>query len=627
MCGASVDGTLVDGLCSNCHATHGPTLVPSTIDLSDPALHSPVVGASPRGKEFGEYELIEEVARGGMGVIYKARHKKLNRVTAIKMILSGRFSSSAQLQRFHIEAEAAAKLDHPNIVPVYEIGDVDGQAFFAMKFIDGGSLADQIEKYRSQPREAMTLLATVVRAVHHAHQRGVLHRDLKPANILVDQSGEPLITDLGLAKTTGGSSKLTNTGAVLGTPSYMPPEQASGSPVITTAADVYSLGAIMYELLTGEPPHQGDNPIEIVMKVMEGPPEVPHKKFADVDRDLELICMKCLEHNPNDRYESAAELAKDLESWLAGESISLKAPSILARTGRWFRQNRRLAYVGFAVLMGIIVSVPFALELATGDQFTKVYKHFPDDQRPVLYRWSVPNSVGAVFAFLLVVVLWPSVGWLNALVVRPKTKWHAVKSGIATSMLLVAVFTVLLGWMIVARTVATGESKQSIRTLAEAVWVPRGKAQANTSESANTLYPGLDKVPKSDRARVVTDRIVSDQIATGPIAVVGFLFVVLIVSVPIIYGTVYGYVLLGRGNWFWVSYIRHAITWWTTSFAVVLCLALLSGNEVNGANGPVPRKAVVWLASISAVIAWLTIRQWRGRGAKENSTPTLPCET
>ncbi len=621
MCGAIVE-CLSEGMCVDCYAAHGNTVI------ADRELNTPEFETTSEvsiGETFGEYELLEEVARGGMGVIYKAKHRKLNRITAIKMILSGRFSSADQLQRFHIEAEAAAKLDHPNIVPVYEIGDVDGQAFFAMKYIDGGSLADGIQQFRDRPRDAVKLLATVARGVHHAHQRGVLHRDLKPANILVDQSGEPLITDLGLAKHTGDQGKLTNTGAVLGTPSYMPPEQASGSPMITTAADVYSLGAIMYELLTGEPPYRGSSAIGIVMQVLDGSPELPHRRFAAVDRDLELICMKCLEREPSARYETAADLAKDLEAWLAGESISLKPPTMLAQAGRWLRQNRRLAYIGFAVLTGIIISVPFAFELATGDQFTKVYDHFPDGERPLLFRYHAPGWVGAAFAFLLVGVLWPSVGWLNAMVVRPKSTWHAIKSGAATSTLLVVVFSVLLGWMIVARTITSG-AKQNVRTLANAVWTPRGQQESETLKAADNLYSGLDQVPRTDRARVVTDRIVSDQIATGPIAVVGFSFVVLIVSVPIIYGTVFGYVLLQRDNWFWVSYIRNSIAWWTTSFSLMLAIGLMTARGVKGPNGPVPTGNVVVLISLSSTITWLALRRWRGK--RKNSTETShPNET
>ena len=300
-------------LCEACLTGNAPTLAPastestarsSSLDQPTELPDSSTKSTSPSlSNQFGEYELLEEIARGGMGVVFKARHQKLNRITALKMVLGGRFSSEEELQRFHIEAESAARLDHPGIVPVYEIGEEDGQPFFAMKYIPGGSLADHMHRLCEQPKQAMQLLAQVARAVHHAHQRGVLHRDLKPANILIDEEGSPLITDLGLAKSTSGDSNLTNTGAVMGTPAYMPPEQASGG-TVTTAADIYSLGAILYQLLVGEPPHQGSTAMETVMKVVKGPPAPPSDIKKDVDRSLEAISMKCLEFAPEQRYST-----------------------------------------------------------------------------------------------------------------------------------------------------------------------------------------------------------------------------------------------------------------------------------------------------------------------------------
>lgn len=299
-------------------------------------------------KAFGEYELIEEIARGGMGIVYKAKHQKLNRITALKMILNGRFSSQEELQRFYIEAEAAARLDHPSIVPVYEIGECDGRAFFAMKFIDGGSLAENMSRVRQDPRAAVSLLAKVARAVHHAHQRGILHRDLKPANILLDEEDHPLLTDLGLAKNTTGGSDLTHTGAVIGTPSYMAPEQAAGQ-AVTTSADIYSLGAIMYELLAARPPFIGATTMEIIMQVIDSSPEPLRRVNPTIERDLELICMKCLSRDTEQRYSSAMDFANDLEAWLAGDMISVSPPSVSSIIGRWFRSNQKLAF-GIAFL-------------------------------------------------------------------------------------------------------------------------------------------------------------------------------------------------------------------------------------------------------------------------------------
>ncbi len=234
---------------------YAQTLDGSGVDVSrvnGPAVSEPF---GPKlNSDFGEYELLGEIARGGMGVVFKARHKRLNRIAAIKMIRSGKLSSSEDIQRFYVEANAAAQLDHPGIVPIYEIGEHEGQPFFAMKFIEGGSLAQHIEKLRTNKRKLVEFVAKIAEAVHHAHQRGILHRDIKPANIMLDEAENPLLTDLGLAKNTSNDSDLTQTGALVGTPSYMPPEQAESLSTLTTAADIYSTGAILYELLTGQPP-------------------------------------------------------------------------------------------------------------------------------------------------------------------------------------------------------------------------------------------------------------------------------------------------------------------------------------------------------------------------------------
>src|SRR5213082_2860734 len=290
--------------------------------------------------ELGDYELLEEVGRGGQGVVFRARQKSLNRTVALKVISLGQWASKAHLKRFRREAEAAASLDHPSIVPIYEVGERDGSCYFSMKFVEGGQL-DEVSRRRPMSiRHAAELIAKVARTVHYAHEHGILHRDIKPGNILLDDKGEPHLTDFGLARLVEAESTITRTLEVLGTPSYMAPEQAAGNNTqLTSATDVYGLGAVFYQLLTGQPPFAGGTTYETIKLLLDTEPRQPRLLNPKIDRDLSTICLKCLEKDPKRRYSSALALAEDLERWLKHEPIQARRTGILSRGKKWVRRN------------------------------------------------------------------------------------------------------------------------------------------------------------------------------------------------------------------------------------------------------------------------------------------------
>lgn len=310
---------------------------------------------------IGDYKLIDEIARGGMGVVYKARQVSLNRVVALKMILSGQMATTVERRRFLREAELAANLDHPNIVPIYEVGEHEDRPFFSMKLIDGPSLSRQIARYRDDPRSAARLVTTLARAVDYAHEKGFLHCDLKPSNVLLDDQGRPYLTDFGLARRAGVDSSLSISGTILGTPSYMAPEQATGSRAgLGPTTDVYGLGAILYELLAGRAPFRAPTIMETVVQVLERDPAPPREIRPEIPRELESICLKCLEKAPRDRYTNANALARDLDSYLKGEGIEAAGPG--ARLRRWNRREPELvSRLGGLGLMAIITQANFAV--------------------------------------------------------------------------------------------------------------------------------------------------------------------------------------------------------------------------------------------------------------------------
>ncbi len=314
------------------------------------------IARGSRLRYFGDYELLGELGRGGMGVVFHAWQISLNRAVAVKVLVLGRLSSKEAVRRFHLEAEAAAQLQHPNIVAIHEIGEHEGQHFFSMDYIEGPSLAALVEKGPLAPERAARYVRIIAEAVEYAHQRGVVHRDLKPSNILIDASDQPHVTDFGLAKRLNEAADLTLSGQLLGSPGYMPPEQASakrGKAGVTS--DVYSLGAVLYHLLTGRAPFVGDDVNETVGKVLHEPPEPPRELNPEIPRDLESICLKCLQKDPQLRYEAASALAEDLARWQMGLPVSTRPLSLPARLWCW--RGRRPAPTDTAAL--VISSVVF----------------------------------------------------------------------------------------------------------------------------------------------------------------------------------------------------------------------------------------------------------------------------
>ncbi|MGL4423984.1 MAG: serine/threonine-protein kinase, partial [Gemmataceae bacterium] len=308
-------------------------IIPETISLRGGYTEPRPKDSRMLPRDFGNYRLTAELGRGGMGVVYKAEQQSLHRTVALKMVREAHLASAAERARFQVEAEAAARLAHPNIVPVYEVGMLEGQAYFSMECVDGPTLAEYLLKAGlPPPREGAALVAQVARAVQHAHENGILHRDLKPSNILLQSTTDdgsslglgprpmPKVTDFGLAKRIDGPESLTRTGDIVGTPSYMAPEQATGRKELTPAADVYSLGSILYEVLTGRPPFRASTRYDTILMLLEQDPVAPRDLNPSIDRDLEYICLKCLQKPLGLRYTSAAALATDLERYVQGES-------------------------------------------------------------------------------------------------------------------------------------------------------------------------------------------------------------------------------------------------------------------------------------------------------------------
>src|SRR5438132_2324181 len=362
-CGAKIFSDAPEGLCTGCVLETALGIFPDAVAAGDDCGSAKDVEAKEATQsktaarvakllgELGDYELLEEVGRGGQGVVFRARQKSLNRMVALKVISLGKWASKVHLKRFRLEAEAAARLEHPGIVPIHEVGERDGSCYFSMKFVEGGQL-DEVARREPMPiRRAVELIAKVARTVHYAHEHLILHRDIKPGNILLDAKGEPHLTDFGLARLVESESSVTQTLDVLGTPSYMAPEQAVGNnAAVSNATDVYGLGAVLYQLLTGHPPFAGGTTYETIKLLEDTEPRPPRLLNPKVDRDISTICLKCLEKDPKRRYASALALGEDLEHWLKREPILARHTGVFARGKKWVQRNPTSALLAASLI-------------------------------------------------------------------------------------------------------------------------------------------------------------------------------------------------------------------------------------------------------------------------------------
>ncbi len=405
-CGAKIFSDAPEGLCTGCVLEAAIGVSPDAVAGVDDPGHAdkPASQKATRAAELlgelGDYELLEEIGRGGQGVVFRARQKSLNRTVALKVIRLGQWASKAHLKRFRLEAEAAARLEHPGIVPIHEVGERDGSCYFSMKFVEGGQL-DEVARREPMPiRHAVELIVKVACTVHYAHEHGILHRDIKPGNILLDAKGEPHLTDFGLARLVESESSVTHTLDVLGTPSYMAPEQAVGNnAAVSSVTDVYGLGAVLYQLLTGQPPFAGGTTYETIKLLEDTEPRPPRLLNPKIDRDLSTICLKCLEKDPKRRYPSALALAEDLERWLKHEPIQARRTGVFTRGRKWVRRNPSIAVMdlmllALAVPLGVIVwKTEFSREPLTTGIAVLPFENLSDEKEHTAFADGVQDDI------------------------------------------------------------------------------------------------------------------------------------------------------------------------------------------------------------------------------------------
>lgn len=589
-----------------------PTIPPTDRHAEDATIAPKQTEPSPGSPlpKLDGFQLLEELGRGGMGVVYKARNTKLDRTVALKMILAGQFASEEQVKRFQIEAETAAKLDHPGIVPIFDFGQSQGVHFFSMKLIDGKSLAEQLETYQSDPRKSAELMIKIARAVHHAHERGVLHRDLKPANILIDSVGQPAITDLGLAKQLDDDSGLTQTGLVMGSPGFMSPEQAAGKSDVTTSADVYALGAVLYWMITGRPPFQGQTNLDVILQTIDKQPESLQTYQPSADRDLNLICQKALNKSPAERYLSAAALADDLQAWLDGDALSVKSPSPVKLAQIWIRKNFRTLAISMSagLLCGFIVGLIILMILVDGQlRFTEYsYSQLGESTQPWLMRyftWVEAIPRGLLLA-LPTTITWLTVGigiWMIG-VIRPRSREVGMVAAITASMLAgIVAFVMSLGWApIIDHSI--GKGRNDIQLISDSFWMEDPAERALAKEAMTQRYPGVVNVAPKEKGNLIYRKILNDQALGIPKGMwVGIGTTLCLTVLPLFCSAMFAGLIWQNGDRGW-SFIGKSI-----ELGIYSALAfLVITKSVSGAIGtsPGPGFQLLTLAGLGIALYW-----------------------